>query len=103
MGGWVVELPMPQQVATRSQGAVWAVLSSDCRTCHEGYVRLPKTSFLMWKGYLPVKCAHGGALVDMLVDPERQPGAGAEVVMTLRVESLDPPGASVISGGDTSL
>ena len=64
--GWDYEIPLPN-AATRSQGhTLWAVLSSSCRQCHAGYVGLPKTSYLMWKGYLPVKCAHGGTLVDML-------------------------------------
>ena len=99
--GWDYEIPLPNQ-ATRTQGSIWAVLSSDCRQCHEGYVGLPKTSYLMWKGYLPVKCAHGGVIVDMLVDPDRQPGSGGLVVMPLTVEPVNPPGASVSSGGETT-
>ena len=73
---WSYDMPLPS-VATRSQGALWAVLSSDCRQCHGGYCGLPKTSYLMWKGYLPVKCDHGGTIVDLLVDPDRAPGAVA--------------------------
>ena len=66
--GWDHEMPMPN-VATRAQAqSLWVVLSSDCRECHAGYVGLPKTSYLMWKGYLPVQCSHGGTIVDLLVE-----------------------------------
>ena len=99
--GWTHDMPMPG-VATRSQGALWTVLSSDCQLCHGGYVGLPKTSYLLWKGYLPVQCEHGGTIVDMLVDPDRQPGAGGEVRMPDRVVPVTPEGASVSSGGETT-
>ena len=99
--GWDHEMPMPN-VATRSQGSLWVVLSSDCAECHAGYVGLPKTSYLMWKGYLPVQCDHGGTIVDLLVDPDRQPGAGGLVRMPERVVALNPQGASVSSGGETT-
>ena len=94
-------MPLPN-VATRSAGSWWAVLSSDCRECHAGYVGLPRTSYLMWKGYLPVKCVHGGTILDMLIDPNREPGAGGLVRMPERVEAVEPAGASESSGGETT-
>merc|ERR1711867_362920 len=45
---------------------------------------------------------HGGTIVDLLVDPDRQPGAGGLVRMPERVIAVNPQGASVSSGGETT-
>ena len=99
--GWSHELPFPG-VTSIKRGGLWVILTSDCQRCHGGYVGLPKSSYLLWKGYLPVQCDHGGTILDLLVDPEKQSALDSMVLMPTRVVAVSPAGASVSSGGETT-
>merc|ERR1711867_143821 len=76
--GWDEPFVVPG-TATRSQGNFWCVLVSDCLRCNGGFVALPRSSYLMWRGYLPVKCQHDNTITDIYVNPGgKQPGEGGE-------------------------
>ena len=50
--GWDVPFVKPG-VSTRSEGNFWCILMSECERCNGGFVALPRTSYLMWRSYLP--------------------------------------------------
>ena len=55
--GWPYSSPLP--IASRDEGNIWVALSSTCPDCHQGFVSMPRGSFLLWRGYIPIRCDHG--------------------------------------------
>ena len=51
----------------------------------------------MWKGYVPVRCAHGNNLTDFLANPQGKPSAVGLLQLPSRLEPVDHPDASISS------
>ena len=87
-------------MATRTQGNFWCILVSDCLRCNGGFTALPRSSYLMWRSYLPVQCDHSKTITDIYVSPGgKEPGDGGQVIMPQVVRFVKHPAASVSSGG----
>ena len=82
---------------------IWGTLSSSCEECHPACVGLTKTTFLAWKIYVPLNCAHGRELWELRATPDG-PSQGARMVLLPADREL-PPGKGVSKGipGDISL
>ena len=100
--GWEYPLVTPG-TETRSSGLFNCTLVSSCRTCNGQHTSLPRKAYLMWQGYLPVKCDHGGNITGIYVEPEGRGQHQAVVIMPERVIPVNPAGASETSGGEVTV
>ena len=96
--GWEYQLTLPGP-ATRSGGSLWCVLTSDCRSCNGQHVGLPKTSYIMWKNYMPIVCDHGKKIFNIFVEPAGRKEGEADFLMPQVVKPVPPTGSSLSSGG----
>ena len=78
-------------------------LSSTFADCHQGFVSMPRASFLLWRGYIAIRCNHGGEIGDLTAAAKGLPKGSREVRMPETVEPLAPRKGSVSSLGDTTL
>ena len=77
-------------LATRSGGALWCTLTSTCVKCNGQHTEQPKSSYIMWWGYMPVKCEHGGVITKIFVEPEGRKEHEAHFDMPQRVVIVEP-------------
>ena len=90
-------------VATRSGGNFWCMVTSDCLRCNGYFTLLPRTSYLMWRNYMPVRCEHGNTITALVMSSGgKPPGQGGEMLMPTRVEFVKHPQGSVTSSGARS-
>ena len=101
--GWEYPIITPGLPATRGSTMFWCTLVSECRECNGQHPYLPKSSYLVWHGYLPVQCNHGQVISAIYVEPEGKPEGEEEYPMPDQVTIVEPPGASVTSGGELTL
>ena len=95
---WAYDMPLPS-VDKGVEETLWVALSSTCRVCHWAYVSLHKATYLAWKGYVPLKCVHGGELWDL----EGQPEGARQVAMTEENEPLIPQDGAVHNQGEITV
>ena len=88
---------------TRSSGIFWVSIVSTCRECNGQHTCLPRKAYLMWLGYLPVKCDHGGTITSLFVDPEGRQEHQAEVRLPGRVIPVNPEGVSETTEGEITV
>ena len=64
---------------------------------------MPRGSFLLWRGYIPIRCDHGGEIGDLTAALEGLPEGSREVLMPATVEPLAPREGYVSSLGEMTL
>ena len=85
---WPYTILLP--IASRDEGNIWVALSSTCPECHRGFVSMPKGSFMLWRGYIPIRCDHGGEIGELTAAVNGLPEGSREVQMPVTVEPLAP-------------
>ena len=100
--GFDYQLVLPG-TTPRGSDLLWCTLLSTCLRCNGQHTSQPKSSYIMWQGYVPFQCEHGGAITRMYVEPEgRQPGQ-ADYRMPGVVRPVTPADASSTSGGEVTI
>ena len=67
---------------------------SDCLNCNRQHSSLPKSSFLIWLGYMLVLCDHGGKITSIFFQPEGRREHKTDYSIPERVRLAKPAGAS---------
>ena len=70
--GWAYDMQLPI-ASTGVEESLCVAKASTCNDCNKGYVSMPKSSYLVWKGFVPIKCSHGGEIRNLIVDPDMLP------------------------------
>ena len=94
-----MQLPI---ASTGVEESLCVAKASTCNDCNKGYVSMPKSSYLVWKGFVPIKCSHGGEIRNLIVDPDMQPEVIEQVQIPQTVEPTTSQDGSVSRHGETT-
>ena len=85
---------------TRSMGALLVELATNCPTCRGRFSTLGRKAYLEWYSKLPFLCDHRFEVTGMRVEMDQNlTREHPPLFMPERLTRVDPPGASVSSGG----